>query len=690
MKKIISIITSALLVLIYLLPTSILGIVSAEDNENKAPTRIEFCEMGFILDYEYYSGIYLDSNRDVYSFAIDNVTENWNLYGNYSETPIKLTDLMPQGGLLDYLSEHQECCNLIGKISLEDYEDYKNELEQIDLNVEMEYRLFDEPDVIGLGHVERFAIRYDDSGSRQIVFLSGGLSAKYDHYLENPDEHAIALNDKMIQYDEINELTTTSTTTTQITTSTSSTTGTITTSYTAQSTTGVFTTTTSNISTSTSTTVTTGIFVQDADFKLEAEIVQLPNITTYNWYNDRLSLDGLRINLWFVQENGYKQAILQNQSLSDLPKGYSYNMPQIIFDRFDTYTVPIVISTYNETLNKTVTAFIEFYVEYEYTPIITNTQATEITTSTTTTTVTNEPKITTTKEFVPVPVPQIKNDKEIAFVYNDFSWNTETNDPTYIYSGFYITMSGDVYSFNINSYESLTYRTNVNLLNTVDVDLSQAIPQRKMLNTLNESDELISNQKIGSIDPSELNYYLALMDEVEISAPVDIVYRDEDNILPYSETWGVRQSNNNVVFFNGRSDIYLTHTDKNANIIDEWLRNLKFEPTQTTTFKNITQNDFMNWAKKDYESKTGITPFCADLSENADGIYEITLTDENGNILDVYTVAPSTAKGTDQAGEEVNLPQTGYSNIYKVIVSFATLMIVSGATMVVKTRKENE
>lgn len=102
------------------------------DNENKAPTRIEFCEMGFILDYEYYSGIYLDSNRDVYSFAIDNVTENWNLYGNYSETPIKLTDLMPQGGLLDYLSEHQECCNLIGKISLEDYDDYKNELEQID------------------------------------------------------------------------------------------------------------------------------------------------------------------------------------------------------------------------------------------------------------------------------------------------------------------------------------------------------------------------------------------------------------------------------------------------------------------------------------------------------------------------------------------------------------------------------
>lgn len=689
MKKIISIITSALLALMYLIPTSLLGVVSADDSENTKPTQIEFCQMSFILDYKYYSGIYLDSNRDVYSFGIDNVTEDWNLYGNYSETPINLTDSMPQEGLLNYLGEHPECCKLIGKTSIEDYSDYKSELEQIDLTADMEYRLFDEPAVVGLGHVERFAIRYDDSGSRKIVFLSGGLSTKYDHYLENPDEHAIALNDKMIQYEEINEPTTTSTTTTQITTSTSSTTETATTSYIAQSTTGVSTTTTSNISTSTSTTVKTEKFVEDAYFELEAEIVQLPNITTYNWYNDRLSLDGLSINLWLVEENGYKQAILQNQPLSDLPEGYSYNMPRIVFDRFDTYTVPIAISTYNEALDQTATAFIEFDVEYEYTPIITNTQAAEITTpTTTTTTVINEPKVTTTNEFV--PVPQINNEKEIAFVYNDFSWNTETNDPSYIYSGFYITMSGDVYSFNVNSDESLTYLTYRNLLNADNADFSQSIPQRKMLNTLNESDELLSNQKIGSINPSELNYYLALQDEIDISAPVDIVYRDEDDVLPYSETWGVRQSDNNVLVFNGRSDIYLTHTDENANIIDEWLRNLEFKSNKATNFKNITQNDFMDWAKKDYESKTGILPANASLTEKANGNYEITLADENGTILDVYTVDPTTAEGTEQAGEVVNLPQTGYSNIYKVIAGLAALMTVSGAAIVVKTKKKTE
>lgn len=676
MKKIISIVTSALLVLMYLIPTSVLGIVSAEDNEYTAPTRIEFCEMGFILDYKYYSGIYMDSNRDVYSFFIENVTEDWNLYGNYSETPIKLTDSMPQKGLLNYLGEHPECCKLIGKTSLEDYEDYKNELEQIDLSAEMEYRLFAEPAVIGLNHIERFGIQYDDNGNRRIVFLSGGLSAENDLYLENPDLHAIALNDKMIQYEKINEPEANETSTSATTTVT------VTTTTTTN-------TTVSSTTTATSVVATTISHVEDTYFELEAEIVQLPNVTTYNWYNDRFSLDGLRVNLWLVEENGYKQAILQNQPLSDLPEGYSYNMPRIVFDRFDTYTIPIAISTYNETLDQTATAFIEFDVEYEYTPIMTNTQATDITTSTTTTTtVSNESKVTTTKEYV--TVPQIKNEKDIAFVYNDFLWGTETNNPVYTYSGFYITMNGDVYSFNVNSNDDLTYLTYNTFLTDDNADFNQAIPQRKMLNTLNELDALISNQKIGSIDQSELNYYLALLDEVDISAPVNIVYRYEDNILPYSETWGVSQSDNNVVFFNGRSDIYLTHTDENANIIDEWLRNLEFESTKTTTFKNITQNDFIDWAKTDYESKTGITPSSANFFENEDGDYEITLADENGTILDVYTVAPATAEGTDQSGEEVNLPQTGYSDIYKVIAGLAALMTVSGAAIVVKTKKETE
>ena len=109
----------------------------------------------------------------------------------------------------------------------------------------------------------------------------------------------------------------------------------------------------------------------------------------------------------------------------------------------------------------------------------------------------------------------------------------------------------------------------------------------------------------------------------------------------------------------------------------------------TTNYKNITQEDFKDWAMKDYATKTGNTPAKAALLETADGNYAITLTDEDGEVLDVYTVNPETATGTNQANEVVSLPQTGCSDIYKVLVGLATLMTVGGVTLIVKTRKKD-
>lgn len=110
----------------------------------------------------------------------------------------------------------------------------------------------------------------------------------------------------------------------------------------------------------------------------------------------------------------------------------------------------------------------------------------------------------------------------------------------------------------------------------------------------------------------------------------------------------------------------------------------------TTNYKNITQEDFKDWAMKDYATKTGNTPAKAALLETADGNYAITLTDEDGEVLDVYTVNPETATGTNMANEVVSLPQTGYSDIYKIFVGLATLMTVSGVTLIVKTRKKTD
>ena len=132
-------------------------------------------------------------------------------------------------------------------------------------------------------------------------------------------------------------------------------------------------------------------------------------------------------------------------------------------------------------------------------------------------------------------------------------------------------------------------------------------------------------------------------------------------------------------------DSNLTGTYKIYNGIEDTATT---EPT-ATNYKNITQEDFKDWAMKDYATKTGNTPAKAALLETADGNYAITLTDEDGEVLDVYTVNPETATGTNMANEVVSLPQTGYSDIYKVLVGLAVLMTVGGGTLIVKTRKKD-
>lgn len=132
-------------------------------------------------------------------------------------------------------------------------------------------------------------------------------------------------------------------------------------------------------------------------------------------------------------------------------------------------------------------------------------------------------------------------------------------------------------------------------------------------------------------------------------------------------------------------DSNLTGTYKIYNGIEDTVTT----ESTTTNYKNITQEDFKDWAMKDYATKTGNTPAKAALFETADGNYAITLTDEDGEVLDVYTVNPETATGTNMANEVVSLPQTGYSDIYKIFVGLATLMTVSGVTLIVKTRKKD-
>ena len=80
----------------------------------------------------------------------------------------------------------------------------------------------------------------------------------------------------------------------------------------------------------------------------------------------------------------------------------------------------------------------------------------------------------------------------------------------------------------------------------------------------------------------------------------------------------------------------------------------------------------------------------AEIEYTADGKAVITLTDAESNILDVYNIDPFTGVGTESAGGEVHLPQTGYSVVYNYIMLAAAAIVLFGIFAMAKSRKRDE
>lgn len=107
----------------------------------------------------------------------------------------------------------------------------------------------------------------------------------------------------------------------------------------------------------------------------------------------------------------------------------------------------------------------------------------------------------------------------------------------------------------------------------------------------------------------------------------------------------------------------------------------------TTTANNghvASDDEFCQWAINDYKNTTDVTAANAELVENVDGMYEITLSDEEGNVLDTYTINPDTGVGTNSANEEVNLPQTGNNSMKNILLAVFSLILIGFGFCVVK------
>ena len=286
------------------------------------------------------------------------------------------------------------------------------------------------------------------------------------------------------------------------------------------------------------------------------------------------------------------------------------------------------------------------------------------------------------------------------------------------------------------------------------ISLNKTTPQEKLLSHLTDVSKYQIIGKLSEEELERNLYILSNIDtNVNIKmgvSPLDVVQGYSETFgLRYDDNGKAE-----VVFLNGMGTIINRHTDENALEIDSWIRNLDISsdnPNTETTHPNLTENtktttvtttentpnsdtttistdntestitttetttttatndggietittiaapaniasdeELCDWAAKDYAEKTGITPENAEIEYIADGNAVITLTDAEGSVLDVYNIDPFTGIGTEADGGDVNLPQTGYSNFYKVIVWFAILMTISGVAIVAYSRKESE
>lgn len=98
----------------------------------------------------------------------------------------------------------------------------------------------------------------------------------------------------------------------------------------------------------------------------------------------------------------------------------------------------------------------------------------------------------------------------------------------------------------------------------------------------------------------------------------------------------------------------------------------------------------------DLQNKTGKMVGVTSIKTTEDGKREIILMDNEDNVLDTYIIDPETGKGTNAAGEAVELPQTGNNSMSNILIAFgAAMMIVFGLAAIAKSevlapRKKNE
>jgi LPXTG-motif cell wall-anchored protein len=139
---------------------------------------------------------------------------------------------------------------------------------------------------------------------------------------------------------------------------------------------------------------------------------------------------------------------------------------------------------------------------------------------------------------------------------------------------------------------------------------------------------------------------------------------DENGHYVTDENGRILDNSGNVLIINGTSAVMTQSTT--------------ISTTTTTTTTDVTTTE--TTATSDEESTVTTTE--SEITSTS------TTIETTSSSSDTTTGTNSTTTTTTTEG--TTLPQTGYSDIYKVVIILAVLMTVSGVVIVVKTKKETE
>lgn len=165
---------------------------------------------------------------------------------------------------------------------------------------------------------------------------------------------------------------------------------------------------------------------------------------------------------------------------------------------------------------------------------------------------------------------------------------------------------------------------------------------------------------------------------------VNYTLAEENEITPSPNTTTTTTASETTTTTTTTAEVTTTEpTTTDTNATTALITTTDGSTTTTETEITVSFYELSNWAENDYYKKTGVEPYRSEYTENSNGTLTITLYDEQGNVLDIYTVHPKTGIGFNSDGDNVDLPQTGNNSALPLlIVIWSLLMVLIGAYII--------